>query len=112
MFSDYRPGTRHRPAGLKRPVSHKPRQPVCATGQASKLSADDVLQHFLVEAQIGDHLPQFAVLILKLFQPPHLGPQQATILALPVEVGRLANPGLPANIRNLHAVSSLLQNSE
>ena len=39
----------------------------CASGQASKLSADDVLEHLFVEAQIGNDLPQLAILVLDLF---------------------------------------------
>jgi hypothetical protein len=33
---------------------------------ASKSSAEDALKHLLVEAQIGDHLPQLGVLVLEL----------------------------------------------
>jgi len=55
------------------------------------LSADNVLKHLLIEAQISDHLPQLAVLILELLQSTHLDRQQAIVFALPVEVGRLTD---------------------
>jgi hypothetical protein len=48
----------------------------------SKLSAENVLEHLLVEAQIGNDLPQLAILVLELLQPPHLGRQQAIVLGL------------------------------
>ena len=78
--------------------------------QASKLSADDVLSISLSRLKIGDNLPQLAILVLELLEPPHLRRQQAIVLPLPVEVGRLADPGLRAGIRHRHAVCSLLQN--
>ena len=62
-------------AGSIHPNRRASHQRACACGQASKLSAEGVLQHLLVEAQIGDHLPQLAVLILQLLEPPHLGRQ-------------------------------------
>jgi len=46
--------------------------PFDAAGQASKVSADDVLQHRLVEGQIRDDLLQLAVLFLELAQSLHL----------------------------------------
>jgi hypothetical protein len=42
-------------------------------------------------------------------QPPHLGQQQAIALLLPIEVGRLADAGLAADIRHWHSVGALLQ---
>src|SRR5690349_22540079 len=46
-------------------------------------------QHLLVERQISDQLPQLAVLVLELLQPPHLGRQQPVILLLPIKISRL-----------------------
>jgi hypothetical protein len=40
--------------------------PVGAAEQASKFSADDVVQHLLVKRQIGDDVPELAVLLLEL----------------------------------------------
>ena len=77
---------------------------------ASKSSAEDALKHLLVEAQIGDHLPQLGVLVLELLQPPHLGRRRPIVLPLPIEIRRLAYPSFPADIRHRHSVSSLLQN--
>jgi hypothetical protein len=56
------------------------RQPACASGQAAKLSAKRVLQHLLVEAEIGDDFPQLGIFVLKLLEPPHLRWQKAVIL--------------------------------
>jgi hypothetical protein len=50
------------------------------------------------------------VLVLELLQPAHLGQLQTVVLLFPIEVGRLADPGLPADVRNQHAVRALLQN--
>ena len=79
------------------------------SGQASKLSADDVLQHFPVEGQIGHDLLQPAVLVFKRLKTAHLIRQQATIPLLPVEVGGLAIPGLAADLRIRCAFLVLLQ---
>ena len=87
-----------------------PRQPACASGQTSKLSADDVLEPLLVEAQIGDNLPQLTVLVLELLEPAHLGRQQTVILLVPIKVSRLADPGLAADIHHRHTVGALLVN--
>ena len=77
---------------------YKPRRRAYASGQASQLSANHVLQHLLVQRQISDQLPQLAVLVLELLQPPHLGRQQPVILLLPIEIRRLADPRLAADI--------------
>lgn len=74
-----------------------------AFGEASKLSANGILKHLFVEAQSGYFLPQLGVLVPEPLQAPHLGRQQAVLFLLPVEIGRLADPSFPANIRNRHA---------
>jgi hypothetical protein len=51
---------------IEHPTQYASHQPACASGQASKFSAECVLQHLLVEAEISDHLTQLRVLILKL----------------------------------------------
>jgi hypothetical protein len=43
-------------------------------------------------------------------QPAHLRRLRATVLLLPIKVGRLADAGLPANLRNRNAAVPLLQN--
>jgi hypothetical protein len=50
------------------------------------------------EAKIGHHLAQLGVLLFELLEPAHFGRQQPVIFALPVEVGRLADPGLSADL--------------
>ena len=44
------------------------------------------------------------VLVLELLQPPHLGRQQPVILLLPIEIRRLADPSLAADLGDRHAV--------
>src|SRR3954451_782246 len=105
-----RPRIHDMPFGSTRPTHHASRQPACAAGQASKLSADSVLQHLFVERQVCDYPLQLGVLVLELLQPAHLGRQQPVVLLLPIEVGRLANTGLAANVRHRHSIGALLQN--
>jgi hypothetical protein len=57
-----------------------------ASGQASKLSADDLVKRIFVETEIGDKLPQLRVLILELLEPPHLARRQPVVLLLPIEI--------------------------
>lgn len=57
---------------------------------------------------IGDQLLQLAVLLLELLQPAHLGRQQ-TVLLLPIDLGRLADPGFAADLRHRTPVAALLQ---
>src|SRR5258706_12503637 len=90
----YRPRLPGSFAGSKHPTLHASRQPACASEQASELSADGVLQHLLVQAEIGDYLPQLRVLILELLQPAHLGRQQSVVLLLPIEVVAWLIPAL------------------
>ena len=79
------------------------------SGQTSELSADDVLQHLPIQGQVGHDLLQAAVLILQCLQPAHLVRQQTSIPFFPVEVGRLTDPGLAADLRNRRAFLALLQ---
>jgi hypothetical protein len=83
-------------------------EPVRASDQASDLSPDNVLQHLAVQRQIGHDLLQPAVLALELLQPFHLRRQQARILLLPVEVGRLAEAGVAAALSYPCAFFALL----
>jgi hypothetical protein len=64
------------------------------------------------QRQVGDNALQLAILFLNQPQPPHLRRQQAVVFLLPVsvEVGRLADPGLAANVRHRHAVGAPLEN--
>ena len=47
------------------------RRPACK--QASRLSADDVLQYFIVHAQIGNTFRSFGILVHELLQAPYSG---------------------------------------
>src|SRR5579871_5687541 len=101
---------RGRLSGSTRTTRRAPHQRACAYGQASKFSAERVLQHRFVECEIGNHLLQLCVLILELLQPAHLIRQQPVILLLPVEIRRLTDPGLAADLRHRNPVTALLQN--
>lgn len=89
------------------PAAHRRRARV--SEQASDFSANDVLQHLAVEREVGDELAQLDVLVLELLQPPHLRRRQPLVLLLPIEVGRLADPGLPADLRHGCSLLALLQ---
>lgn len=107
---------RYRTAGLCRPVGSKypsapaSRRLASACGPASELSPDDTLEHLSVQRQVSDDLLQSGVLILQSLQSTHLIGQQTRILLAPIEIGRLANTSLPANLCHRHAVVALLQN--
>lgn len=91
------------------------------SGQASELSTDDVrsaassdqwrtkARHLAVKGQVGDDPLQSRILVLDLLQPTHLVRQQPAIALLPVELGRLADPGLAADLRDRRASLALLQ---
>jgi hypothetical protein len=97
------------PSGLIRPIHCKPSPPASAYEQASELSADDVLEHLAIERKVSHQLLQLRVLILKLLQPSHLRRRHSLVLFPPVEVGRLANPCLPADLLNGYPIGTLLQ---
>jgi hypothetical protein len=86
------------------------RQPAYAYGQALELSANNVLKHLTIQSQVRNDLFEATVLIFKSLQPPHLIRQQASILLLPVEVSRRANPRLATDLCLRHAIITLLQN--
>jgi hypothetical protein len=60
--------------------------------------------------QIGDNLLQPGILIFETLQSRHLVGQQTRILLTPIELRRLADPGLLASLRHRHTVVALLQN--
>jgi hypothetical protein len=62
------------------------------------ISADYVLKHLTVQRQVRRDLLQLRVLILELFQPPHLRRLHPVILFLPIEIGRRADPSLPEDV--------------
>ena len=62
------------------------------------ISAQGVLKHLFVETPDRPRPSALAILVLELLQPPHLGRQQTVILAFPIEIGRLANSRLAADI--------------
>jgi hypothetical protein len=80
-----------------------------APDQTSELSADYVLQHLAIEREVGDELPKLPLLVLELLQRPHPRRRHAVKLLLPVKVGRLADPRLPADLSDRHPFRTLLQ---
>lgn len=98
-----------KPGGPTRPSHCEPRLPARVYEQALQFSADDILQHLLVERGIRHELAELIVLVLELLQPAHIRWQHAVLLLLPVEVGRLADPGPAADVRDGTAVHTLLQ---
>src|SRR6476661_8816276 len=97
------------PAESTPTTRHASRPPACASAQASEFSPDHVLQHRLVETEVGHNLAQLRVLVLELPQPTHLRRQQPVVPLLPVEVRRLADPRLAADLGHSHPVMTLLQ---
>jgi hypothetical protein len=79
-WTDRIPG-RCTPAGSRRPNHRKPPSPARACEQALQFSADDVLKHLTIQRQVRDDLLQLRVLVLKLFQPPHLRRLHAVVLS-------------------------------
>jgi hypothetical protein len=69
----------------------------------------DVLEHLLVEAQVGDELLGLLVLLLELPQAPQLGGTEVAVLLLPAEECGLADPQLAADILDGKAASTCLR---
>src|SRR5262249_26285986 len=82
---------------------------VAASGQASKLSADHVLQHLLGKRQVSYDLLKLAVLFLELTQSLHLLRHETAVLLAPIVVGRLADPRLAADLTDRCAFLALPQ---
>ncbi|TCS51615.1 hypothetical protein EDD52_14115 [Primorskyibacter sedentarius] len=99
----------HKPSGSTLPNRHTSRSRSRANGQASELSPNDVLKHLPIQRQVRDDLLQPTVLVFQCLQPAHLVGQQAGILLLPIEVRRLADPSLPADLGDRRASLALLQ---
>jgi hypothetical protein len=65
-------------------------------------------RHPTVQCQVGHDLLQPTVLVFELLEPLHLGRQQTCILLLPIEVCRLADASLAADLGNWCAFLALL----
>ncbi len=83
--------------------------PVRAAGQALEFFCEQVLQHQLVEAEIGHQLLQLSVLFLQLLQPPDLSDPHPGVLLLPPVEGLLADAHLPNHFRDWSTQLSLAQ---
>ena len=83
------------------PVSH---QPAFSSGQDTKPSLDAVLQHLFVEREVHHDLLKPGILVLQLAQSPHLRQHHARVLFLPIEIRRLTDPSLAADLRHWRSV--------
>ena len=80
------------------------RLPACACGQASELSAHDVLKHLLVEREIRFKRPFSSSSSRSRFISLGIMP---AYFFFQLEVGRLTDPCLPADIRHRRAFLTL-----
>ena len=64
----------------------------------------------MLQTQIGKHLLQSAVFILKLFELSDIGGFHAAVFSLPVAVGSIRNSILPAHLFDLTTSLYLFQN--
>lgn len=81
---------------------------ILATTGRTTIPAHDVLKYFLAQGQVGNDFLEPVILVFQLSQALHLRrPQTRVFLAL-VEIGRLAEPGFPAQVNNRLAVFLLL----
>lgn len=103
-----RRGAPRRPSGSTRASPHGSGRRACAGGQASALPADDVLQHLLGERLVRHRLPEPAVFVPGLLQPPHPGRQQPILPLRPVGGRRLADRCLAADLRHGHPAGALV----
>jgi hypothetical protein len=87
---------------------HSP--PFAAAEQASKLSADHVLQHRIVERQIGHDLLDLAILLFELTQPLHLRRHQPGVLRAAIVECCVIDPCLATNLANRRALLRLPHN--
>jgi K+-transporting ATPase KdpA subunit len=79
--------------------------------RASELFSEHILQHCLIQAQIGDQLLQPAVLLLELFHLTRLIRLHTNVLLLPSVKGLLADPDLADHLRHWHSQLRLLHHS-
>jgi hypothetical protein len=70
---------------------------------------NDVLQHDLVERQVGDEAFQLGVFVTQLLELPRLAGQHAAVRLLPAIKRLLGNPDLPAHVADGHSRRYLLQ---
>ncbi len=103
-----RAGSGCRPSGSTPSSPRGSRRPASVSGQPSELSFDDVLEHFFVQSQVRHDLLQLRVLLLEFAQPFHLRWHQASVLLLPIEVSRPADPGFSAKLRDRRAFLTAL----
>lgn len=100
----------HRHAGSRSSDPGTCLSPSRVSEQALELSPNDILQHLAVQRQVRDDLLQPRILVLELLQLLHLRRQHARVFFLPVEIGRLTNSRLPADLRHRHTFVALFQN--
>ena len=64
----------------------------------------------MVQSLIRDDLLQPSVLVFQLTQLLHVRRQHPSVLSLPIEIRRLADPSRPKNLSNWRAFFALLDN--
>lgn len=77
-----------------------------------KVFFEHLLQHVLVERQVGHQLFELRVFLLQLPQPAQLGRAQPAKLLLPVIKGRLADAHLPADFGDRGSGLGLLEGED
>ena len=106
----------HAPAAFEDPEDRRlaarpsPRlAPNAGCAEKALVDLDLPLEGTIVLRQFGHDLLQPTVLILKGLQPTHFVWQQPAVSLLPVEVSRLTDPRLAADLRDRRAFLALLQ---
>jgi len=72
-------------------------RPGLVVQRALELFFDNILQHFVVEAEIGIYLLQAPIFFLQLFEPFQIGDFHAAVFAFPSVIGALGDPIFPAD---------------
>jgi hypothetical protein len=75
-----------------------------------QLSFENVLQHLLVDRQVGNDSLEPKVFVVQLLKAPHFRRHQTASARLPVEGSRLNGTRLAADLRSQNPGFSLLQN--
>lgn len=74
------------------------RSPSLASGQASELFFDDIFQNPILQSEVGDNALELAQFGFHLFEPFEFVDLHASVLALPLVEGRLADAVLTTNV--------------
>src|SRR5271165_3906339 len=78
--------------------AHRHAVPRNVAVRGSEVSRGHILQHLLLQRQLGHQAPQTAILFLQFFQPARLFQLQPAVLFAPAVVSLLIDPGLFAGL--------------